>query len=203
MGVRFLSLLLMPGFKTNEMFSLSSVFILLLLSTVVVRFSTHTHTHTRTFPTLERLTCVPELLVAIHREDNQEVAQDVDDDSEDEEAAQSCGNPGRAVQDGVAGVWRGAVQVRPIYNHCIQSQNFSPRTPNFPDFPHRASLFTPVVGYRRLPRLSSSSSSHALLLLLLFFPQLPWAGCASLLLCLAALVSLMRPCAIHFVGTHV
>lgn len=76
------------------------------------------------------LTCVPELLVPIHGEDDQEVAQDVNDDSEDEEAPQSCGNPRRAVQDGVTGVWRGAVQVRPIYNHCTQSLNFL----NWPKF---------------------------------------------------------------------
>lgn len=73
------------------------------------------------------LTCVPELLVAIHGEDHQEVTQDVNDDGEYEEAPQSCGNPRRAVQDGVTGVWRGAVQVGPIYNHCTQSLNFLSR----------------------------------------------------------------------------
>lgn len=76
------------------------------------------------------LTCVPELLVPIHGEDDQEVAQDVNDDGEDEEASQSCGDPRRAVQDGVTGFWRGAVQERPIYNHCIQSLNFLSAEPN-------------------------------------------------------------------------
>lgn len=65
---------------------------------------------------------------------------------------------------------------------------------------------TPVVGYYRLPRLSSSSSPRALLLLLLprvDFPQLPWINSGRLPLSLVASVSLLRPCAIHFVGTHV
>lgn len=79
---------------------------------------------------LSRLTCVPELLVPIHGEDDQEVAQDVNNDGEDEEAPQSCGDPRRAIQDGVTGFWRGAVQVRPIYHHCIPSLNF-PRGAKF------------------------------------------------------------------------
>lgn len=68
---------------------------------------------------------------------------------------------------------------------------------------------TPVVGYYSLPRLSSSSSPRAPLLLFRLLirrvdaAQLLWFSSGSLLLSLVASVSLMRPCAIHFVGTHV
>lgn len=75
------------------------------------------------------LTCVPELLVAIHGEDNQQVAQDVHHDGEDEKTAQSCGDPRRAAQRGVTGLCRRrVVQVRLIYNHCTQLRNFPPLT---------------------------------------------------------------------------
>lgn len=67
------------------------------------------------------LTCVPELLVPIDGEDDQQVPQDVHHDGEDEKAAQSCGDPRRVAQRS------GAVQVRPIYDHCNgQLQNFPP-----------------------------------------------------------------------------
>lgn len=115
------------------------------------------------------LTCVPELLVAVHREDDQQVAQDVDHDGEDEEAAQSCGDPGRAVQDGVTGVRRRAVQVRPIYNHCTRSLNFPQRTPDLtcrgsPAAPHHAADLSDAGGGELSPPtgfifISSSSSS--------------------------------------------
>lgn len=72
------------------------------------------------------LTCVPELLVAIHGEDNQQVAQDVHHDGEDKKTAQSCGNPGRAAQRGVTGLCRRVVQVRLIYNHCTLCGTFPP-----------------------------------------------------------------------------
>lgn len=99
------------------------------INNIVSFFSAAGFNHVRAAPSprahaLTPLTCVPELLVPIHGEDDQEIAQDVNDDGEDEEASQSCGDPRRAVQDGVAGFWRGAVQERPIYNHCIQSLNF-------------------------------------------------------------------------------
>ena len=64
------------------------------------------------------LTCVPQLLVPINRENDQKVAQDINYDSEYEEAAQSCSDPRWAIQCVAIGVLR-AVQIRPIYNHCI------------------------------------------------------------------------------------
>lgn len=77
-----------------------------------------------------RLTCVPELFVPIDGEDDQQVAQDVHHDGEDEEAAQSCGDPRRAVENGgggvvVVGVRRGAVQLRPICDHCTGRANLT------------------------------------------------------------------------------
>lgn len=143
-------------------------FFFLLIITVA-----HTHTHTEHTHLRLDLTCVPELLVAVHGEDDQQVAQDVHHDGEDEKAAQSCGDPRRAVQDGVTRVRRGAVQEGPIYNHCTRPLNFflppdgaecdAPRLP-LPAHPAvRASTArsseTPVSGYQSHPRLSSSSSS--------------------------------------------
>lgn len=44
------------------------------------------------------LTCVPELLVPVHGENNQQVAKYVDHDGEDEHAPQSAGKPRRAAE---------------------------------------------------------------------------------------------------------
>ena len=136
------------------------------------------------------LTCVPELLVPVHGEDDQQVPQDVHHDGEDEEAAQSCGDPGRAAEQRV---WRGAVQVGPIYNHCSRSLNFwgfSPKStrrgsqplspPRRASPPPSAWMSEPLVVvvvlvayYHSLLLLSSSSSpllpSFFFFFLLLFF----------------------------------
>lgn len=44
---------------------------------------------------LEAPTCIPKLLVAIHRQDDQQVAQDVHHDGEDEDEGQCGGQPRR------------------------------------------------------------------------------------------------------------
>nr|XP_047934264.1 translation initiation factor IF-2-like [Anser cygnoides] len=67
-----------------------------------------------------RLTCVPQLLVAVHGEDDQQVPQQVHHDGEDEDGGQGGGDPGRAAR-GVLGrrVPRqdGAVQDGAVRSH--------------------------------------------------------------------------------------
>lgn len=67
-----------------------------------------------------RITCVPQLLVAVHGEDDQQVPQQVHHDGEDEDGGQGGGDPGRAAR-GVLGrrVPRqdGAVQDGAVRSH--------------------------------------------------------------------------------------
>lgn len=120
---------------------------------------------TRTLPPWPWLTCVPQLLVAIHGKDDQEVAQDVNNDGEDEKAPQSRCNPRWPVQDGVSGASRGAVQLRLIHKHCTPWQKFLNRSKV--NSPKDWISETPVLGDFCLPWFSSSSFPRALLLLFL------------------------------------
>lgn len=49
-------------------------------------------------PLMKRLTCVSELLIPVHGDNNQQVAQYVDHDGEDEHAPQSAGKPRRTAE---------------------------------------------------------------------------------------------------------
>lgn len=157
------------------------------------------------------LTCVPELLIAVHGEDDQQVAQDVDHDGENEEAAQSCGDPRRAAQDGIIKVQRGVVQVRTICDHCTGYTLQAGRATAPQESQHMESRDAGASVGGGIPQLCSSIVLHMflfdlrlllpslLLLLLLLLPspplsQLRWISSGSPLCPL----SLLRPCAIHF-----
>lgn len=72
------------------------------------------------------LTRVPQLLVAVDGEDDQEVAQQVHHDGKDEDGGQGVGHPGRAAR-GVLGrrVPRedGTVQIAPVHSHPAGGQS--------------------------------------------------------------------------------
>lgn len=71
-------------------------------------------------PTRSDLTCVSKFLVSAHGEDHQEVPQYINHDSEDQKAAQSCADPGRAIQrDLVRAQCRTVHQPAAIYVHFI------------------------------------------------------------------------------------
>lgn len=153
------------------------------------------------------LTCVPELLIAVHGEDDQQVAQDVDHDGENEEAAQSCGDPRRAAQDGIIKVQRGVVQVRTICDHCTGYTLQAGRATAPQESQHMESRDAGASVGGGIPQLCSSIVLHMFLFdprlllpsLLLLLPspslsQLRWISSGSPLCPL----SLLRPCAIHF-----